>query len=240
MYWKQQGARGKLKFQLVVAINNIKKYIEMVNKQEKVMDKIEKIIAFLKLPFRTLFTIAFIMGLILFLPDSLITRLQLNQFISEYGKFIGITFLISTAYLIVSLIIFVWNKVQLQIARIKFTSSISEVLDSLSFPDICLLREFVLQSKDVIEVPRENTEVISLYNKQIIVTASNTGRSFVFGHFISIELNPLVKKYITYDVLGLPKTTPTKDEIEEIKNNRPAFINNLNYVDNLINSLARF
>ena len=58
------------------------------------MEIFEKIIAILKLPFRFIFTIAFILGLVLFLPESLITQLQLTEFKTEYGKIIGIVFLI--------------------------------------------------------------------------------------------------------------------------------------------------
>lgn len=204
------------------------------------MEIFEKIIAILKLPFRFIFTIAFILGLVLFLPESIITQLQLAEFKTEYGKFIGIVFLISAGYLAVSLIIYFWNKIRIKIVTKNFKKNIVEVLNSLTLPDIYLLREFILQGKDVIEVPYESTEFTSLYNKSILVLASNNVRSFIFGKFVSVTINPVVKKYITFDVLRLPKGQPTEQEFEEIKKHRPDYLSSLNYVDSLMKNIGRF
>ena len=204
------------------------------------MEIFEKIIAILKLPFRFIFTIAFILGLVLFLPESIITQLQLAEFKTEYGKFIGIVFLISAGYLAVSLIIYFWNKIRIKIATKNFKKNIVEVLNSLTLPDIYLLREFILQGKDVIEVPYESTEFTSLYNKSILVLASNNVRSFIFVKFVSVTINPVVKKYITFDVLRLPKGQPTEQEFEEIKKHRPDYLSSLNYVDSLMKNIGRF
>lgn len=200
----------------------------------------DKIIEILKLPFRFIFTIAFILGLVLFLPENIIKQLQLTEFKTEYGKFIGIVFLISAGYLGVSLIIYLWNKIRLKIETNKFKKNIVEILNSLSLPDIYLLREFILQGKDVIEVPYESTEFISLYNKSILYLASNNVRSFIFGKFVSVTINPIVKKYITLDILHLPKGQPTEQEFEDIKKHRPDYLSSLNYVDSLMKNIGRF
>ena len=189
---------------------------------------------------RFIVTISIIMGLLLFLPENIIRTLQLNDFIKEYGKYIGFVFLVSLAYVVLSTLLFVYKKIQLSLVKRKFSNTIVEVLNNLSWPDRFLLREFYLQGKDVIEVPYENTEFTSLYNKSILQIASNNVRSFVFGRFVSVTINPMVKKYITSDLLGLPKEKPTAKEIEEIKSNRPIYLNGLNYVDGLLNRLNRF
>ena len=87
---------------------------------------------------------------------------------------------------------------------IKFLSNIEEALTGLSHPEKCLLREFVLQNKHVIEAPIENTEVISLLNKGLIQYASKNIRSFIFGNFICIQINEQAKKHFTNDTYGLP------------------------------------
>lgn len=208
--------------------------------KEKKLEIIDKIVAFLKLPMKFIVTVSIIMGLLLFLPKNTINTLQLNDFIQEYGKYIGFIFLISLAYVVLSLLILIYNKIRLVMAKKKFSSTIVEVLNNLAWPDRYLLREFYLQGKDVIEVPYENTEFTSLYNKSILQIASNNVRSFAFGRFVSVTINPLVKKYITSEMLGLPNGKPTEKEIEEIKSNRPIYLNGLNYVDSLLNRLNRF
>lgn len=158
----------------------------------------------------------------MFFPENVVQKLQLTDFKSEYGKYIGPLFLISVVYLTVMLSISLWNKIRLFIATKKFNKTIVESLNSLTLPDIYLLREFFLQGKDVIEVPYESTEFTSLYNKGILVIASNNLRAYIFGKFVSVTINPMVKKYITHDVLRLPKENPTQLEVDEIEKNRPA------------------
>lgn len=204
------------------------------------MDIIDKIIAFLKLPLRFIFIIAFIMGLVLFLPESIILQLQLKEFKSEYGKFIGILFLISAGYLGVSMFIYLWNRIKLKITTSKFKKNTVQVLNSLTILDVYLLREFFLQGKDVIEVPCENTEFISLYNKGILNIASNNIRSFLIGNFVPVTINPVIKQYINSDVLKMPKGQLSEKDIEEIKKNRPDFLSSLNYINNLIKGIGRF
>lgn len=201
---------------------------------------IEKIVSILKLPIRFVFIIGLIMGLLLVFPEKVVQKLQLTDFKSEYGKYIGPIFLVSVVYLGVILVIFLWNKIKGCIAKKKFNKNIVEVLNSLSLPDIYLLREFVLQGKDVIEVPYASTEFTSLYNKGILVIASNNVRAYIFGQFVSVTINPMVKKYINHDVLHLPKGNATQAQIDEIKQNRPAYLSSLNYVDSLMKNIGRF
>lgn len=201
---------------------------------------IERIVSILKLPIRFVFIIGVIMGLLLFFPENVVQKLQLTDFKSEYGKYIGPLFLISVVYLTVMISIFLWNKVRVFIATKKFNKSIVGILNSLALPDVYLLREFFLQGKDVIEVPYESTEFTSLYNKRILVIASNNVRANIFGKFVSVTINPMVKKYITHDVLRLPKGNPTQLDVDEIKKNRPAYLSSLNYVDSLMKNIGRF
>lgn len=201
---------------------------------------IERIVSILKLPIRFVFIIGIIMGLLLFFPENVVQKLQLTDFKSEYGKYIGPLFLISVVYLTVMISIFLWNKVRVFIATKKFNKSIVGILNSLALPDVYLLREFFLQGKDVIEVPYESTEFTSLYNKRILVIASNNVLANIFGKFVSVTINPMVKKYITHDVLRLPKGNPTQLDVDEIKKNRPAYLSSLNYVDSLMKNIGRF
>ena len=204
------------------------------------MEVLEKFIAILKLPLKFIFTLAVVLGLVLFLPTTMIEKLKIDSFIDSYGKFIGIIFLISVGYLFVNLLLWCVKKIRICNANRKFKNNIQNVLQNLPKPDVYLLREFVLQGKDVIEVPIENSEFISLYNKNILHVASNNVRAFVFGSFVSVTINPIVKKYITNDILDLPNSKPTKQDLENIKNNRPDYLSSLNYVNGLINRIGHF
>jgi hypothetical protein len=97
------------------------------------------------------------------------------------------------------------------------------------------LREFFIQGRKVIEIPLENTEFIHLYNKNILLISSKNVRKFVYGSFVSVCINPIIEKYITPEILQLPDGELTHQEIEKIKMDRPLFVSQINYVNNLFN-----
>jgi len=205
------------------------------------MEWLAKVFEFLKLPTKIIAFFAFISGLLLFIPEKIVKTLRLTDFINEFGKYFGIAFLISSIYL---LFIFIPYFIKLLSAKYKnhkanksFINSIEETLNGLSYPEKCLLREFVLQNKNVIEAPIENTEVVSLLNKGIIQYASNNVRSFIFGHFACIQINEKAKKYFTNDTYGLPNKEPTEADRRKVIQERPDFLTRLEYVNNLMNGL---
>ena len=87
----------------------------------------------------------------------------------------------------------------------------------------------------------ENTEFVDLYNKGILVIASEKKRSFVFGTFIAVRIYSAIKKNIfTPELLQLPKTEFTQQEIKKIKSERPLFVSQINSVNNLLSRFTRF
>ena len=205
------------------------------------MEWLAKVFEFLKLPTRIIAFFAFVSGLLLIIPEKLIETLKLTDFINEYGNYFGISFLVSAIYLLFIFVPFLigWlsTKYKNHKANKNFINSIEETLTGLSYPEKCLLREFLIQNKNVIEVPIENTEVVSLLNKGIIQYASSNVRSFIFGNFACIQINERAKKYFTHDTFGLPNREPTEEDQRKIKSERPDFLTRLEYVNNLMNRL---
>ena len=203
------------------------------------MSIFEKLMAILKLPCRMIFVIALILGLVLFLPESLLIKLQLTDFISEYGKYVGIVFLISSSYLGVSLVIYLYNIFIQKKHNKTVKKNMVQILNSLSLSEIYLLREFFIQRKDVIMVPYENTEFISLYNKKILLLASDKAVGYVFGIFVTVTINPAIKNYITADILKFPEGQVTQKEKEEIFGHRPDYLSTLEYINHLIKNITQ-
>ena len=205
------------------------------------MEWLAKLFEFLKLPTRIIAFFAFVSGLLLFIPAKFIETLKLSDFIQEYGKYFGIAFLISSIYLLFIFIPYIINLIITKFknfkAKRKFINSIEETLNGLSYPEKCLLREFVLQNKHVIEAPIENTEVVSLLNKGLIQYASKNVRSFIFGNFICIQINDQAKKHFTNDTYGLPNKETTEQDRRKVMQERPDFLTRLEYVNNLMNGL---
>jgi len=170
-----------------------------------------------------------ITGLLLFLPKQFITILKLDIFIDKYGEYIGVSFLFSLGYLIISIFLFIRAKFAIS----KLKERLFEKLDNLTYLEKCFIREFFIQEKDVIEVPMECTEFTSLYNKGIIQYASKNIRKFIYGSYVLILLNPLVKEKITPPIIGL-SNEPTQNEFEKVRSERPEFLGNLKKINDLV------
>ncbi|MCP9753251.1 super-infection exclusion protein B [Ferruginibacter sp. HRS2-29] len=63
---------------------------------------LEKLFDIKKIPTKLLFVIWLSSGLILFVPQKFLTKLNLADFLKDYGKYIGIAFLVSSAFLLVN------------------------------------------------------------------------------------------------------------------------------------------
>lgn len=188
------------------------------------METITKIFEILKFPIKFIVVIVFVFGLLLFLPHWTLEKLKLVEFINTYGKFIGILFLVSGSYLVLLFAAWIQSYFHKQKRLKKFISELEKDLIELSPNEIYLLREFYIQGNDTIQVPIDNPVVAGLLHKKIIYIISNTGRASIFGMFLSVRINNLLKNKITTDLLRLPNGQPTEQEIEDIKSKRPDYL----------------
>lgn len=204
------------------------------------MEWVSKALELLKLPLRIIVFFAIITGLLLFLPSYILTKLKLTEFINEYGKYFGIAFLISCGYVIFTIIPAIFKFLKDKLKERMFLNNLYMALSDLSYPERCLLREFLIQDKHVIEAPLENTEVASLLNKGIIEFASETSRSLVFGTFVFIQVNKHVRPLLNHTVYGLPSIDPTELNLDKVKKERPDYIERLEYVNNIMNGKSNY
>lgn len=207
------------------------------------MEWVTKAIALLKLPVRIIAFFAIITGFLLFLPQNIINILKLTEFIKEYGKYFGIAFLVSAAYLLFLLIPFLYkyfkNVYSTRKREKEFLENIVTTLINLSYREKCLLREFIIQDKGVIEAPIENTEVTSLINKGIIEIASRNVRRFIFGNYIFIQINKKAIPFLNNESYGLPNSTPTPQDIDKVKRERPDYLTRIESINDLMNGRRR-
>lgn len=212
------------------------------------MEWFSKLIDWLKLPTKIIAFIALMSGVLLFLPQKVIQKLHLELFISSYGNYFGIVFLIAACYLLFLFICFIGNKIKSKIdakmsskkselANKRLEEKIKENIESLSFSERCLIREFCLQSKNVIKVIMENEDVVSLVNKNILEYATRFGEQYIFGTIISVKLNPIADKLLQPEDLKLKKS-PTKSDFEQYMRERPSFIMQIQSIEELKNNIA--
>lgn len=211
------------------------------------MEWFTKLIEWLKLPTKIITFIALMSCAFLFLPSRIIETLKLQDFIDLYGKYFGVVFIVASSYLLFIFLGFVFSKVKSMFINLKNNKNAKEnskikkqqiqsALCDLTQSEKCLLREFYLQGKDVIKVIYANEDVISLINKEIIYYASECGERYVFGTVVNVRLNDYVKKSLSLPLLGLP-AEPTKSDLERCAKERPAFIWQIQSIEELKSSM---
>lgn len=211
------------------------------------MEWFTKLIEWLKLPTKIIAFIALMSCAFLFLPSKIIETLKLQDFIDLYGKYFGVVFIVASSYLLFIFLGFVFSKVKSMFINLKNNKNAKEnskikkqqiqsALCDLTQSEKCLLREFYLQGKDVIKVIYANEDVISLINKEIIYYASECGERYIFGTVVNVRLNDYVKKSLSLPLLGL-LAEPTKSDLERCAKERPAFIWQIQSIEELKSSM---
>lgn len=212
------------------------------------MEWFSKLIEWLKLPTKIIAFIALMSGILLFLPPKVIAELHLEEFISSYGKYFGIVFLIAACYLLFLLICFIGtiikskinNKINIQKSKTTdkiLEEEIKQNIKNLSFSERCIIREFGWQQKNVIKVIMENEDVVSLINKNILEYATTFGEPYIFGTIISVKLNAIADKLLEIEDLKI-KESPTKSDFEQYMKERPSFIMQIQSIEELKNNIA--
>ena len=84
----------------------------------------EKLFDIKKIPTKLIFVIWLSSVLLLFVPEKFLTKLNITEFLKDYGKYIGITFIISSAFLLVTLISFISRHFSRNSYRNKIKKSI--------------------------------------------------------------------------------------------------------------------
>ncbi|WP_449398489.1 super-infection exclusion protein B [Chryseobacterium wanjuense] len=115
-----------------------------------------------KIPMKLIFLLFIISAILLFTPEQYIQHLKLESFISEYGKFIGITFITSIGFLLVSLISYVIRIIRDKITNRKVKKAVIKNLQRLTNHEIFVLREFFINGKSTLQLPFLNETVVSL------------------------------------------------------------------------------
>lgn len=173
-----------------------------------------------KISTKLIFLLFLITGILLFIPDNYLHNLKLESFISEYGKYIGITFISTVGFLLVSFTSYIISIIRNKRDTIKIKSTVVKNINQLTYPEIFALREFFINGKSTLQLPFLDETIISLENKMIIYKASNTGVSTIRGQYWAYSISEYALPYINNHLLKIP--TELNDEIKaKIENERP-------------------
>lgn len=163
----------------------------------------EKLFDIKRIPAKLLFVLWLSSGLILFLPERTLRKLNVQQFLTDYGRFVGITFILCSAFLIV--VIFTFFSRRYTRGKALQRRKIQKLRD-LGYWTIMRNPCYAyIIGKSTLEIPMSNEAAISLVNKGIIYQASNTGLVYLHGPTFAYSIIDFVRENLTHEMIELPQ-----------------------------------
>lgn len=196
---------------------------------------LEKLFDIKKIPTKLLFVIWLSSGLILFVPERFLTKLNLTDFLKDYGKYIGIAFLISSAFLLVAIINYIGRLITRKQLTKKIKNSILKDIKYLDIHEKALLREFYINGKQTLQMPLDNDTVTGLVNKHIIYQASSTGFTYLHGVYFPYSMTEIALDNLTPEMIDLPQN-PSEEDKYRIISQRPNWAKEKSRIEDLFNS----
>jgi hypothetical protein len=171
------------------------------------MESLAKILFdFDKLPSKLVLIICLLSGVILFVSPEFLAKIQLSKFNDSYGPWVGIAFMFSISFLVVTLITTLRNYIRKKNRYKGHEESITKSLNRLDLLEQSILREFFIANSTV-NLPMDNATVVGLQDKGIIrLVQSNIGGYFVNGFDLPCTLTDFAKSVIERNpqLIGLP------------------------------------
>ena len=196
---------------------------------KETLEHLKNLFDLTKLPAKFFFLFAVISGFILFANESILQKIHLDKLNDSYGWIVGLIFIASFGLVIVNFTIWFFKYVQTKIKIGKLKKGFKERLKNLDLHEQSVLREFLLNQQTSIEMPIDDPVISGLLKKRILVINKQFGNGFMMtGSYTSVSINEYAEKYLDLKDVGLSEN-PNEDEVLEIKQNRPKWVNKWNY-----------
>lgn len=128
---------------------------------------------FFKLPTKIMFALALASGLVLFLPESIVTKMYMVDFRNKYGFAIGLLFLISFSILVVTLFVGGYKYFSHIYFMKKFRATAKERLQKLDNYQKAIVYDLYLEDNHTGELPLHDGAVKILKQNIVITETTN-------------------------------------------------------------------
>ena len=178
--------------------------------------KVSDLIDLDKIPMKIIILLGIVSGIFVFASDNFLKNLKMTEFQEDYGKFFGPVFIVSIAFIALSIIYYFKNQIESGLNKSKIQKFIIEELESLDPYEQSVIREFGIQQKQSVKMPIDNSTVAGLINKRILKRVSNIGD----GLYFPLTLTKIADRKLKENHLGISKNM-SDDELSEVFSNRP-------------------
>ena len=105
---------------------------------------------FSKIPIKIFLLFAIVSGLLLFGSDEFLLQLKLTEFEQDYGKFFGIIFITCVAFIVLSIVYYIFNKINYYFLSRKMNKYLRDEIKCLDSFEQAAIREFFVQEKKTV------------------------------------------------------------------------------------------
>ena len=196
------------------------------------MELLSRLFDITKLPSKFFAWAVVLTGLFLFLPSEYLARLHLSELPKEYNGYAGVVFVGASSFLVINFVLWCWAGIKRLWRRRRAKRQTVEALSTLDLAEQRVLREFLIQGRDVIELPLDHPTVAGLRRKGVVVLAGSQGYRSLAGSVFPVALTESAKSLLTPGHVDLP-SQPTPQDIERIRMERPNFMRDIARQDEL-------
>lgn len=198
----------------------------------KVFDKVFDV---LKSP-KLLIWITLTAVLFLYIPVNIVPYSEYQNLKNQYGILVLLILISSISMLTIEAVIYLYNHIKKKSNSNRDRKRIRNRLESLNGDGKAILREFTIQNRNLIKLPIDNVNVLSLVDAGIIELSRRLAE---YHHGKSLGLFSIAEKasqFISQELLGFPEEGLTPESIEKIQRLRPCFAVEIEHKDRIWNS----
>lgn len=162
-------------------------------------------------------------------PSPMIKLSGTQEWSLNHMPYIWLLALVTGSYLATHGVIWLCTHFHAQFSERQQATRRNLMIQCLDFEEKALLREFVIQRKNVLALPMRELAVSNLMKSGVLVPAYETQEIKGSGRIIKLSIALAARDQLTYKVLGLPVGKLTEEEASELKAARPDYARS-NYI----------
>jgi len=162
-------------------------------------------------------------AVVLVVPFSLGESSDSAIWTTNYIPYIWVLVLLTGSFLMTRAIIWVFAYFNREFRKRKQSTCRNMMIRRLDFEEKAVLREFIIQRKNVLSLPMRELAVSNLLESGVLVPAYETQEIKGNGRIIKLSIAVDARDQLTHKVLGFPAGKLTDLEAEQLKAARPDY-----------------
>ena len=177
----------------------------------------------------TMAWMCFACATLLVVPVSVVQLSGTAEWSESYTPYVWILALLTGSFLITRLVNWLFGYFKEEYCLRRESARRNMMIRRLDFEEKAVLREFIIQRKNVLSLPMRELAVTNLLESGVLVPAYETQEIKGSARIIKLSIAVDAREQLTHKVLGLPVGKLTDEEAEQLKAARPDYARS-NYI----------